>query len=170
MIFETERLIIRQLTPNDLEGFHDMQGNPKVMRHVGGKAMSLEENQQDLQEVINAYTTPNNNFWVWAVVRKPDGELLGTCALIVNEEKEDEIGFRFREKFWGHGYGQEISSALIQYGLTKMQKKTIVAYVDKANLASVKILEKEMNFEKEFYNEQEKCVDRKYIIGSPPLK
>lgn len=164
MIFETERLTVRRLVPADLNEFHEMQGNPKVMRHVGGKAMSLEENREDLQQVIDVYTAPGNDFWVWAVIRKADRRFLGTCALIVNDDKENEIGFRFQEKHWGQGYGREICRALLQYGLRKMELKSIVAYVDKENTASAKILEKEMNFETAFYNEQEKCVDRKYVL------
>jgi RimJ/RimL family protein N-acetyltransferase len=164
MIFETDRLMIRPLTADDLDDFHDMQGNPNVMRHVGGQAMSQEENRHDLERVIDAYTKPDNTFWVWAVVRKSDHAFLGTCALILNEETENEIGFRFREKFWGHGHGGEVTEALIRYGLGSMHLESIVAYVDKENTASVKILEKYMDFDQEFYNEQEKCMDRKYII------
>ncbi|PHN04220.1 GNAT family N-acetyltransferase [Flavilitoribacter nigricans] len=164
MIFETERLIIRELDPADIEAFHDMQGNPRVMRHVGGKAMSLEENQTDLKEVIDAYSKPDNDFWVWAVIRKTDHEFLGTCALIVNDEQENEIGFRFREKYWGNGYGQEVTVALLRYGLQALAKVSIVAYVDKENTASVKILERNMDFVKEFFNDAENCVDRKYVL------
>lgn len=170
MIFETERLIVRKLVPGDLPDFHDMQGNPRVMQYVGGKAMSLEENRKDLQDVIDSYTKPDNDFWVWAVLNRTKNELLGTCALIRNESDEREIGFRFREKYWRKGYGREICRALLQYGLEKMKVGTIVAYVDKNNGGSVKILEQCMEFVKEFYNEQEKCVDRKYILHASPEK
>lgn len=140
------------------------------MRHVGGKAMSLEENREDLKRVMDAYTTPENGFWVWAVLRKPDGIFLGTCALVVNEDGENEIGFRFQEKHWGRGYGRDVSRSLLRYGLEKMKLKSIVAYVDKENTASVKILEGTMDFEEEFYNEQEKCVDRKYVLYASSTK
>lgn len=170
MIFETARLVIRPLTIDDLEEFHDMQSNPKVMQHVGGKALSWEENRQDLQEVIEAYAKPNNTFWVWAIMSKADQVLVGTCALVFNDKGENEIGFRFREKFWGQGFGREVTEALLRYGLESMHLGSIVAYVDKENIASVKILEKCMNFNQEFYNEQEKCVDRKYIIATASAK
>jgi RimJ/RimL family protein N-acetyltransferase len=162
-IFETDRLYVRPLTPDDLEGFHEMQGNPKVMRHVGGKAMTLEENREDLLSVIQAYSRPENDFWVWAIAQRSDTAFVGTCALIVNEEGEHEIGFRFLERHWGKGYGREITAALLLYGINRLQLNEIVAYVDKENTASVRILEQTMGFEKEFYNEKEKCTDRKYV-------
>lgn len=166
IIFSTKRLTVRALTLDDLHGFHDMQGNPRVMQHVGGRAFTLEENHKDLQDVIEAYGRADNDFWVWAVVRKTDGAFAGTCALIVNDRGEDEIGYRFREKYWGMGYGREICRSLLQYGFEAMHKTAIVAYVDKANRASVRILEQTMTFEKEFYNEEEGCVDRKYLATS----
>ena len=162
-IFETNRLFVRPLTPDDLEGFHEMQGNPKVMRHVGGKAMTLKENREDLQDLIRAYSRPENDFWVWAITKKSDSAFVGTCALIVNEEQEHEIGFRFIERYWGKGYGREITAELLLHGINSLQLDEIVAYVDKENTASVKILEQTMSFEKEFYNEKEKCTDRKYV-------
>ena len=166
MIFETDRLLVRRLSERDLDGFHDMQSNPEVMRHVGGRAMTLEENVTDLRSLIAAYTTPKNDFWVWAVERRSDGAFLGTCALVVNGQDEHEIGFRFREKFWGNGYGKELIPALLQYGLTKMDLRRLVAYVDRDNAGSVRILERYMSFEMEFYNDKEKCIDRKYISGN----
>lgn len=167
MVFETERILIRNLTESDFEAFHDMQSNPRVMAFTTGKGMTYAENRKDLREVIQAYRRPGNNFWVWALERKTDGELLGTGALIVNDSGEDEIGFRFREKFWGRGYGKEITAGLIRHGFESMGIKKIVAYVDKANEASVKILERNMTFEKEFYNEEMKCTDRKYQVENP---
>ena len=146
IIFETSRLVIRQLCQGDLPGFHAMQSNPTVMQYVTGDVATVAENRADLDKCIANYSKPGNDFWVWAVVRKSDHALVGTCAIvgenIVGDNAHDhEIGYRFLESEWGQGYGKEVCHALIDYGMNDLQLPSIVANVDRRNLASVKILD-----------------------------
>ena len=164
-IFTTLRLIVRNLEWSDLDAFHEMQGNLNVMRYTTGRAMTREENMADLKRVIDCYDQPVNDFWVWAVIEKESGNFVGTCALVKNGKGEDEIGYRFLENSWGNGYGKEITLGLIDYSLKRTDIEELVAYVDKENVASVKILDATFNFIKEYWNEEERCVDRYYRIG-----
>lgn len=169
MIFETPRLQIRPLTIADLEPFHEMQGNTRVMQYTTGRAMTREENEKSLTQVIGAYAIPENTFRVWAVERKSDREFLGTCALILNEKGENEIGYRFLEKYWGNGYGKEIISGLIQYARDELRLESLVAYVSKKNIASVKLLDRSaFQFINEFFNEEENGIDRYYRLSFSP--
>lgn len=162
MIFETQRILVRELRTSDLTGFHDLQSNPRVMQYTSGKAMSLQENREELINVIEAYSQRDNTFWVWAMEHKADASFIGTCALILNEEGENELGFRIREKYWGQGLGKEVAGPLLRYGFQHMGLERIYGYVDKENVASMKILERFMTFEKEYFNEHYQCMDRKY--------
>ncbi len=168
-LFSTERLQVRPLDSNDLDALHKMHSNPNVMRYTGDKPKTLKEDQENLTHVINCYTKPNNDFWVWAVERKTDGIMIGTCALLKTnpeppEEQEDEIGYRFTEDYWGNGYATEITKGLLNFAFTKRGKNVLIAEVDELNLASVKILEKQMNFVKAYYSETYQSNDRKYAI------
>lgn len=163
-LFQTDRLVVRLLRVSDLPGFHDMQGNPAVMRYVGGKANALEEDEKELQRLIHLYEQSGNTFWVWAVQTLSDPVFIGTCAIIVNQDGENEIGFRFREKYWGQGYGLEIAQGLLQFAFTRWQLDHLVAYVDEQNTGSVKILDKGLPYIRTFYNEQERCTDRAYRL------
>jgi hypothetical protein len=57
-IFETERLLVRELSREDLEDFHDLQNNFNVMQYATGTAQSYEENVADLDHVISSYAVP----------------------------------------------------------------------------------------------------------------
>jgi len=163
-VFATPRLLVRNLNLDDLDAFHEMQGNLNVMKYTTGRSMTFDENKSGLQKVIAHYSQPGNDFWVWAVVTQA-GQFVGTCALIQNDKGEREIGYRFLERYWGHGYGKEITIGLIEYGLNHLDIEELVAYVDKKNIPSVKILDATFRLEKEYYNEEEKCVDRFYKIS-----
>lgn len=139
MIFETERLIVRKLATSDLEAFHKMQSNPKVMQYTTGFVKSLEAHKTELEELISKYDVNDNDFWIYAVERKKDTVFIGTVALVKNDG-DDEIGYRFLEDFWGNGFGTETCKGLIDYCKRNNFKK-LTAYAVDANIASQKILE-----------------------------
>ncbi len=163
MVFQTSRLLVRQLIYEDFEPFHEMQSNFKVMQYASGKAQSFEENKADLKKVIDHYSEDNNGFWVWAIERKSDQEFIGTVAMIVDEKNEGEVGYRLLERHWGNGYASEILKDLIDFGFEKMNLKAVIAYVDVRNIASVKMLDKSiLEFIGEEWNEDFQSYDRLY--------
>lgn len=140
MIFETERLIVRKLILEDLRAFHEMQSNPKVMQYATGDVKSLLEHERELKILIEKYAEPNNDFWIYTIERKEDTAFVGTVAL-VKDGKDDEIGYRFLEKYWKKGYATEICDGLIKY-CKQVGMKKIIGYVVDVNIASAKVLEK----------------------------
>jgi len=164
MIFQTTRLDILKLNLDHLTAYNDLQCNPKVMRFTGQNALTLQENKVDLEKVISLYSQKNNDFWIWGVFLKGEDELLGTCAIVARENKSNEIGYRFREKFWGNGYGLELTLGLITHAFDTMKLKSLFADVDELNIHSVNILEKCMTFESTFWNEMDNSIDRKYTL------
>ena len=163
IIFETENLVIRHFSRLDESDFFDMMGNPNVMNPIPLKALSKTASNNKLTELLNLYKS-NSNRKIWAVELKSNSEMIGLCGLIINNENEDEIAYRFREKFWGFGYGTEIAKGLIEFGFNELDFKLITADVDVLNKKSIKIIEKFMIFDKEFYNQKEKCTDRRYKL------
>ena len=165
MIFETPRLKIRNLELNDFDPFHEMQSNPKVMQFTTGRPWTKEENKASLNKCINHYAQPGNNFWVWAGERKADGEFIGTAAIV----EENEIGYRFLEKYWGQGYGQEIADGLINYAFGKLGVEKVIAFVEPENIGSVKILERTvLEFIKEYIHPDDGKLVRYYELIRKP--
>ena len=154
MVFETARLLIRNLEQEDFDAFHEMQSDAEVMRFTSGEAYDEAENLRQLQDCIDRYSQPDNDFWVWAIVQKSDQEFVGTCAIVPNKG-QPEIGYRFLRKYFGNGYGQEVCDGLIEYGIDKMGLPEIVAWVDVRNVASRKILDRSrLEFVEEILSEE----------------
>ena len=162
MIFETERLLIRKLNFNDLEGFHLLESDAKVLKYATGNVKNITENEAELKGLISKYTMPNNNFWIYAAEIKKNNCFLGTVAL-VKDGFDDEIGYRILQKYWGMGYGTELCAGLVNY-CKDLNLKKIVGYVVNKNIASVRIL-RNLNFKKikTFINE-ENFVETKYQL------
>jgi len=162
-IFETERLIIRQFDISDKDYFFDIMGNPKVMHLIPLEVLTSEESDNKLDEIIRSYKIKSERK-IWAIDIKKSNEMIGLCGLIINSEKENEIAYRIREKYWRNGYGTEIAKGLVKFGFEKLQYDLITADAYVHNIGSIKIIEKMMVFDKEFYNQKDKCTDRRYKL------
>lgn len=152
-VFETRRLIVRNLVESDFEAFHEMQSDEEVMRYTTGRALDESENRRQLRMCIDSYSKQGNDFWVWAVVRKDDGRLVGTCAVVPNESRP-EIGYRLLRRCFGMGFGQEICDGLVEYCIHEQKLDEIIAFTDVRNVASTKILDRSpLRFIEETTNE-----------------
>ena len=163
MIFETQRLLIRKLNLEDLEPFHQLESNPTVLKYATGEAKTLSENKKELKDLISRYNKHLNDFWIYAIERKSDQKFVGTLAL-VKDNIDDEIGYRFLEKYWNNGYGFEVCKATIAYCKQRGIKK-LVAYCVDENIASAKILEKlKFKIVKHFISDDIKLPETKYVL------
>jgi ribosomal-protein-alanine N-acetyltransferase len=170
VLFETSRLVIGHLQAEHLEHFVALQADPEVAKYTGYRMTNREKIVANFWELLSYYGKPKPFFYIWAVCHKETGEFLGTCALIKNEKQETEIGFRLLKAHWGKGYTSELAPALFAYSFEEYAPEKIVAYAFKDNIASCKILDKEMTFVKEFYNEEEKLWDRAYVLSQENYK
>jgi ribosomal-protein-alanine N-acetyltransferase len=163
MIFETDRLIVRQLQESDEIAYFDMMGNPNVMTPLPRDVMTREESNDHLYKLLNTEDTTSDKK-VWAIELKAENEFVGLCAFVKNNNKEDEIGYRLREKYWGVGYGTEITKGLIDFGFKHLNTDLITADVYVDNFRSVRILEKFFKKDIEFFNKEDQCKDRRYKL------
>lgn len=164
MIFETERLVIRSLLISDLDSFFELESNPKVLQYATGEVKTLLECEKELNELIEKYDSDKNDFWIYGIERKIDKQFIGTLALVKDDAGDDEIGYRFIERFWGNGYASELCEGLIVY-CKQIGMKKIIGNVVNENIASEKILLK-YGFEKvkEFISEDIGLPETKYQL------
>ena len=162
MIFETERLFVRKLQESDADLFFDLMNNPNVMSMIPQAILNKEECDSQLKELIELEHSSATK--IWSLCQKSNGEFIGFAGFLKNLDSEDEIAYRLREKHWNKGYGTEIAKGLIDFGFTKMNMGLITADVFIENVRSIKILEKFFTAQKEFFNKEDNCIDRRYFI------
>ncbi|MBI1184170.1 GNAT family N-acetyltransferase [bacterium] len=165
-LFETERLVIKPIKPGDKEYFAELFTNPKVLELIPQKALSEDQINDRFNKSINfELNNLNSQKCACGIYEKGKGELIGLALFLINEEKEKELGYRFRENYWGKGYGTETTKGMLGYYFQKMNVKKVVADVNIVNIASVKILDKFMKPVREFFNERDNCIDRRYELS-----
>jgi [ribosomal protein S5]-alanine N-acetyltransferase len=162
MIFESTRLYVRQLQESDEAAFFELMSNPSVVNPIPQKAFNKAESVSKLAELMLLEKTSDTK--IWCLCKKGCNDLIGICGVLKNDEKDDEIAYRIIERFWGNGYGTEITKGLIDFCFAKMKSELVTADVCVENVRSVKILSKFFTVQKEFFNVEDNCMDRRYIL------
>lgn len=164
-IFQTDRLAVREMQAVDLPFFTELLSAPEIVDPIPQKPWPEEEIINKFQNFTDYPIDPNTReIVVWGVYEQGKTELIGLCAFLTNDEGQREIGYRFRKKYWGIGYGTELTKHMIAYCFDILGLQLITADVNIENIGSVKILEKFFKPVREFYNEEDQCTDRRYAL------
>lgn len=79
------------------------------------------------------------------MVLKENNQLLGYCGIAIDQidgKDEKELGYRIDSRYWGQGLATEAASATLRYGFEQFNLPYVLGIVERANLASVRVLEK----------------------------
>ena len=142
-ILETDRLILRRLSPDDAEFILQLLNEPSWLRFIGDKGIRTIEAARAyiLQGPVEMYA--RLGFGLYLVELKAGGHSIGICGLIKRDSLEDvDIGFAFLPKYWGRGYALEAASAVMTYGRSVLGLRRVVAITSVDNDSSIKLLEK----------------------------
>jgi len=135
ILFETERLIIRQFTAADAEGFFLINGNATVM-HFIRPAKNRKDSDDFLQENLNLYQQ-GSVVGRHAVVDKASDKIVGTFSFLFLSDKINyHIGYALIPEYWGRGFAQELVKYGTPYFFSATDKTELFAITDKENKAS----------------------------------
>lgn len=140
---ETERLILKPASINDLEKYLEMDMDPEVMKYLPGVCDGLEAHISFLRKIIQWEYEEGLGYWSIFLKNKPS-QFLGRVLLTPYsmDAPEIEIGWRLIRSAWGNGYATEAAQALLQYAFNTTDLGCIYAYIDSENDRSVKVAEK----------------------------
>lgn len=140
MIVQTQRLLLREFEPADAETFYDLNLDPEVMRYTGDVAFASVEASRQFIHNYPAYR--ESGFGRWSVVLRKTGICIGWCGLKRHPGGMVDLGYRLARAQWNRGYATEASRACLDYGFTTLKLGEIVGRTARANLASIRVLEK----------------------------
>jgi ribosomal-protein-alanine N-acetyltransferase len=140
---QTERLTIRLFQPDvDSEAMLAVYADPDVMRFIPGGALpDVEAVRSLLIEYGDAHRA--RGFSSWAVVERASGCLIGDAGFGIFEPTQDiELGYTLSQGAWGRGFATEAARACLAAGLAHLDAPRIIALVDEANAASLRVAER----------------------------
>jgi len=149
--FHTPHLEARRLQADDLPQLLRMNGNPEVMKTLGG-VRDEDATRAFLEESLAHWDT--YSFGVYTLWTRPDKHFAGRCGLRhVAPEGVDEVEVHLglMPDCWGRGFGTEVVRSLVHIGFTHLPLESIIAFTLCTNLASQHVMEKAgFRYEKDF--------------------
>jgi RimJ/RimL family protein N-acetyltransferase len=150
-VIETERLLLRPFTLEDMDGlYQEIYSDSEVLHYYSGKGVRTREaTLQHLTEHLASWR--DEELGRHAVILKEDGVFLGQVHFTsyVNSfarwsaelspdynTVEVELAFAFGRRFWGQGYAYEACMVLIHYAFGELRLRRLVGNFRGPNIRS----------------------------------
>ena len=141
-IAQTERLIIREQTVDDVEEIYRLYNDFKIKEYVDDLAATLEEEKEYIKDYIR-FQYRLCEYGIWAIVEKSSGKIIGRAGLEQRDDIEGlEIGYVIGRDYRQKGYAKEAVRAILEYAREEYGLDTIHAFTRRDNVESVALLEK----------------------------
>jgi RimJ/RimL family protein N-acetyltransferase len=140
-ILTTDRLALRELTPNDVDGMLEIFEDAEAMWAYP----STKDRAQTEGWIDWARGNYRRSGWgLWAVIRRDDGRFLGDCGPMwqpVEGEQVAELGYHIVRAEWSKGYATEAALACRDWFFANTPHDRLVSIVWPPNTASRRVAE-----------------------------
>ena len=154
MIFETERLKLRELNIGDFKDLAEILQDKNVV-YAYEHHFSDRDVYDWLERQFKRYL--KYGFGLWAVELKESGEVIGQAGLTIqpyNEFEVLEIGYLLKKKFWHKGYAIEAAMACKEYAFEVLKADKVYSIIKSDNYPSIRVAESiGMSKENKFYTQ-----------------
>lgn len=136
MQLETERLILREFTPEDFDALFQILSDPETMQHYP-KPFDEQKVRGWIEWNIENYQV--FGFGLWAVVLKETGKLIGDCGITMQNiggKIKHEIGYHICRNHWRRGYAKEAACRCRDWVFENTPFQTIYSYMKYTNIGS----------------------------------
>jgi len=153
VFLETDRLILRRLTDEDVELLVDLDSDPEVTRFITGGVSEFTD------EMLHYWLTEYERwpgYGTWGVIEKESQDFVGWFHLRPEDDREDEpeLGYRFKRAAWGKGYATEGSRALVDKAFSELGASRVFAYAVAVHAASRRVMVKSgLRFKRLFHGD-----------------
>ena len=133
---ETERLILREMTPEDFDRLYAVLADSDIMQHYPyafdeGRVRNWINKNQERYRAFG--------FGLWAVCLKETGGMIGDCGLTMQNVGGmilPEIGYHIAKAYQRRGYAKEAARAVRDWTFRNTPFLAVYSYMKKANVAS----------------------------------
>jgi len=141
----TERLILKEITWNDVELIHQLHSMKEVdefntigiPRHTGDTLEVLLISIEDQQMAVR-------NHFGWTVWTQAEGKFVGEAGMHLSGDRflSADLYYSLMPAYWKKGYATEVVKRMIVFGFNELKLHRIQAGVATENVRSIRVLEK----------------------------
>jgi ribosomal-protein-alanine N-acetyltransferase len=142
-IIETERLLLRKITLNDVDDIFDYASIPELTTFVLWYPHKTKSETFDFIKFTDEQFR-NRLSIVWGILIKNENKLIGSIDLRGwnTDNKCGDVGYAISKDYWNKGFVSEAMKAVIKFGFEQLQLNRIEAHCQKENIGSWRVMEK----------------------------
>jgi RimJ/RimL family protein N-acetyltransferase len=139
VLLETRRLLMRPMSPEDLDEFVELHADPEVTRFI--VPFDRPEAEERLRK--NDLEWQERGHGLVAVLDRESRRFLGRAGLKHWPQfDETELGWALRRDAWGRGYATEAALACAEWGLSDFDLPYLTAMIGPGNSRSIRVAER----------------------------
>ncbi len=138
---DTNRLLLRQIKPQDAEALFATLSDREVMEFYGHEPhLSLDDTRALIQQIQVRYE--RREAMRWGIALKGEETVIGSCSFhnFGPGFHHAEAGYELHRSYWRKGIMYEAMSAILTYGFSELDLHRVEAIIDIANEQSKGLL------------------------------
>ncbi len=142
LLLETPRLVLREMSLDDLDFVAAMLAHPEVMRYYP-KCYSRDEAEVWIERQMRRYERHGHGLWL--AIEKATGQPVGQVGLLIQHVRgveEKEVAYLIHRPFWRRGFATEAGTAVRDYAFDVLGRQRVVALIRPENLPSIGVARK----------------------------
>ncbi len=149
---ETERLLMRMYTPEDVDEQLRIISDPEFRRYFPPSFQPTRDKVLvGIGRILEHWNLRGHG--QWALELKEERRMFGYCGLrFLPDTHEIELLYGAEKSHWGRGLISEAARASLRYGFEEMEFEHVMAVTDHQNKGSRRVMEKAgLKYEKEAF-------------------
>lgn len=147
VVLETERLVLRPLSLNDVDDLLEYHSRPEIVQYIPWPERTRDQVIEVIEKTLAAGNTGlvnDGDYLLFGWELKETGKVIGQSNIKLNSlnDGNGEIGWVAHQDFQRQGYAFEATQALLKYAFKNFPLRRIVADIDTRNPASARLAEK----------------------------
>ncbi len=141
-VIETPRLLLREFSNEDFEGYARICADPHMMQYIGeGRPLLREEAWRSLAFFLGHWRL--RGFGLWAVVEKSSRQFIGRIGFYQPDGWPGfELGWFVDRRVWGRGLATEGAKAVLPLASSTYGQSHVISLIHPENAASIRVAEK----------------------------
>jgi RimJ/RimL family protein N-acetyltransferase len=138
----TERLVIRDFEPSDVDAFVAYRNDPEVARYQSWTVPYPAEVGQRFVAELAELEPGAPGAWYQLAITEPGVGLIGDIGVHVraSDRSTCDIGYTLSRPAWGRGYATEAVARVVTWLVDDLGIGVVAAEFDERNLASARLL------------------------------
>lgn len=140
---DTERLLLRELRPDDFEGYFAHMSDGDLRKYCGG-ALNRREAWRMFLVSAGSWLVTRSGWWL--AEERATGAVVGMVGAFFREtslgrgrDADLELGWSTYREAWNRKLAREAATAALAWAIEAHDPKRVIAHIDKANLASIAV-------------------------------